>query len=296
MKKTISYLVPSYNHAKYLLILLESIKSDIQSLSVPAEVVIVDDGSTDNSAELIEIWVKKNKENIDINVYISPVNKGIPATFNNLVDMSSGDFLRFSGSDDILVQGSTQKLLEAFSHSPSLICTFGDATVIDGDGKTTHISSIAYHGGSIAKISNSITVANELINHWCLAGPSILIKKSHYENMRYDESLNIDDYDLFMSLLEIKNSVLFIDAIVCNYRVHGANTSKTHNIAKRIDNLSSFLGIIEKYMHRGLLRNALISVKYKTIAKIFYLKKNYLVASKYLIISYFFGFKNKLFK
>ncbi len=49
MSIAISYLIPSYNHAHYLPLLLESIRLDIDRLEVPAEVIIIDDGSSDDS-------------------------------------------------------------------------------------------------------------------------------------------------------------------------------------------------------------------------------------------------------
>lgn len=283
MTAIVSYLVPSYNHDKYILTLLDSIKLDIQNLSESAEVVIVDDGSTDTSAAIIEEWVKANKNDIAIAAIFLPKNVGIPAVFNKLVALSSGVFLRFAGSDDLLVQGSTRRMLESFAGRPDVFCSFGDAIVIDGDNNTIHESSIAYHGGSVDKLSSPGKLRKELIQNWCLAGPSFLIKKSHYETMKYDESLKIDDYDLYLSLLEKPGSIVFLNAIVCKYRIHDSNTSKTKNNKKRIENLDSFLKIINKYIDRGELKSELISVRYETIAKIHFLKKNYLSAAFSLV-------------
>ena len=293
-KKVISYLVPSYNHDKYVLALLESIKTDIQNLSESAEIVIVDDASKDASPVIIEEWVEANKNDIQIKFIILPKNEGIPAVFNKLVTLSNGIFLRFSGSDDLLLHGSTQKLLDTFSGRPNVFCAFGDAIVIDSNDNTIHTSSIAYHGGTAVRLANPERLKRELIQNWCLAGPSFLIRQSHYEVMRYDESLKIDDYDLYLSLLEKPGSVAFLNTAVCKYRIHDSNTSKTKNIQKRIENLSSFLKIIDRYIERGVLTNDLTPVKYKTIAKIKFLKNNYAISILYLIycgvskIQYFF--------
>ena len=239
-KISLSYLLPSYNHGIYILELLESIRLDMLHLSVPAELVIVDDGSKDNSEAVIRKWVKAHEKCIKIRCVFSPENKGIPAVFNKLVALSSGEFLRFSGSDDILVQGSTQKLLDVFSAKDSLACVFGDASVINHCGEIVNPSSIAFHGGSVSRLSDLKLLKAELIQNWCLAGPSFLIRKNHYEYMHYDESLKIDDYDLYLSLLESPESVEFLNFIVCRYRVHDSNTSKTRDVKKRIDNLDSF--------------------------------------------------------
>ena len=282
-RKIISYVVPSYNHEKYVLALLESIKLDIGDLCESAEIIIIDDGSRDTSPVIINQWVKANKDHIQITFIALSENEGIPAVFNKLVDLSNGIFLRFAGSDDLLVQGSTRKLLDSFLGRPSAFCSFGDAVVIDGNDRIIHTSSIEYHGGTRAKLSDVNTLKRELIQNWCLAGPSFLIRKSHYDVMKYDESLKIDDYDLYLSLLERPDAVVFLNTIVCRYRIHDSNTSKTKNNQKRIDNLQSFLKIIDRYIKKDTLTNDLIPVKYKTIAKINFLKCSYLVSIVYLI-------------
>lgn len=288
---SLSYLVPSYNHGKYILELLESIRLDMLHLSVPAELIIVDDGSKDNSETVIRQWIEENNYRIKIKCVFLPENKGIPAVFNKLITLSSGEFLRFSGSDDILVQGSTQKLLEVFTGRESLVCVFGDGNVIDHYGRMIDVSSIAFHGGNVARLADSKNLKTELIQNWCLAGPSFLIRKNHYDRMHYDESLKIDDYDLYLSLLENSEAVAFLNVIVCQYRIHDSNTSKTKDVKKRIDNMDSFLKIVDKYIDRGVLRNELISVKYKTMAKIRFLQKKYLSVVLYMSVYGVFKFR-----
>jgi hypothetical protein len=212
------------------------------------------------------------------------------------VTLSSGEFLRFSGSDDILVQGSTQKLLDVFFGRDHLACVFGDASVIDHHGQIINSSSIGFHGGSVARLTNSKTLKSELIQNWCLAGPSFLIRKNHYQCMRYDESLKIDDYDLYLSLLERAGAVTFLNFIVCRYRVHDSNTSKTRDVKKRIDNLDSFLKIVNKYIGREVLKDELILVKYKTMAKIKFLQKKYFSVVLYMTVYGISKFRHMLKK
>ena len=69
MSITVSYLVPSYNHERYVLAMLNSIKEDLLCLEGNAEIVIVDDASTDNSAALIKEWTNDSGKEISINFY-----------------------------------------------------------------------------------------------------------------------------------------------------------------------------------------------------------------------------------
>ena len=118
------------------------------------------------------------------------------------------------------------------------------------------------------------TLRRELILNWCIAGPSILVKRTHYLSMSYDESSPIDDFDFFLSLLETDDNIEVISQKVCLYRVHDFNTSKTKGVDKRLKNLNAFLDIIMKYEVKTDSLKELPVIRSKTQAKIFFFKKN----------------------
>lgn len=292
MPPLISYLLPSYNHASYLPCFLESLLSDLRILRLPAEVIIIDDGSRDNSAELIQNWFELNQNELKL-TFIFQENKGIAACLNKMIHLAEGEFLRFCASDDVIKEGSTRRLYEEFLRDPRLRCVFADAEVIDEAGNLLNKSSIAFHGGRVKHLLNPKLAPKELIQHWCLAGPCHLIKKSHYDLMRYDEFSKIDDYPLFLSLLTIPNSLLFVNEAVCLYRIHLTNTSKTKNKQQRLVNLRSFLDTIIKYQNNSKLVNYLPFVKFYTKAKIYFLHKQYFRSILALILSLFFKIKSE---
>lgn len=293
MRVMISYLIPSYNHEKYLPLLLENIGLDIECLEVPAEVIIIDDGSIDDSKLIIQTWAEANAGRFEI-IYLFQENKGLPAVLNKMIDRSRGQYLRLCASDDVITVGSTQMLYEQFKSRPNLLCVLADANIINESGDLIQQSSIAFHGGKIERLANPDFLVKELIQHWCVAGPTHLIKRSHYESMRYDESSTIDDYDLFLSLLEVPEAVIFVNEIVCSYRVHTTNTSKTNNVGRRIENIQFFLHIIERYINRHTLANYLPSVRYRSIAKIYFLQKKYIRCFFSMCMSLFFKVKSEL--
>ncbi|CDZ78812.1 Chondroitin polymerase [Legionella massiliensis] len=289
----ISYLIPSYNHAQFLPALLQNISLDIQSLTIAAEVIIIDDGSSDNSAALIKAWTEQEASKFKISCFYQK-NRGLTATLNQLISRAEGSYLRLCASDDIVLPGSSQRLYEQFLSNPQLVCVLADARVIDEQERVLDESSIAFHGGRVQSLLNPASLTKELIQHWCVAGPSHLIKKSHYERMLYNESSKIDDYDLFLSLLESPGKLTFINEKACLYRVHKTNTSKSKNRKKRIENIGSFLDIINKYLDRPILAKYLTSVKYLSKAKIYYLQRQYFRCLFSMGISMFFKIKSEL--
>lgn len=278
----IAYLIPVYNHENYVLELLDSIKKDISSISIDIakEIIIIDDGSTDNCNKVINNWCINNK-NLNIN-YKSRENKGLTITLNELIQSTDANYLRLCASDDILISGSSAILLNEIQSNVTLLAVCGDAIIINNDGKELFKSSIAYHGGNIEKLIDTKTSYDELILNWCIAGPSSLIKKEFYENMKYLENESIDDFYLYLKLIE-KNALKIIDNKLCYYRVHDTNTSKTTNNTKRIENLKSFLRIIKSFDSLKIKYKSILTVESLTIAKINFLEKKYLNCSYHLL-------------
>lgn len=293
MSIMISYLIPSYNHAAFLPILLDSLKADIEQLTILSEVIIVDDGSRDDSPEIIKNWINENQTHLNL-IYFIQDNRGLPAVLNWMIEKASGQYLRLCASDDVIMPGSTELLYQRLIARPEVLCVLGDAQVIDTGGQLIHASAFTYHGGRISRLLHQSTQVKELIQHWCVAGPCHLIKKKHYQKMHYNEKRCIDDYDLFLSLLSLDNAIDIIDETVCSYRIHDDNTSKVKSTAKRIRNLQDFLTIINQYLEKKKLSKLLLPIKYKTMAKIQFLNKKYFRCVRYLLKSFFLQLKDEL--
>jgi len=272
-KYKVGYLVPVYNHDEYILILLDSILEDAKKIKFDAEIVIIDDGSTDCSNLKILDWIENNNELIEIK-YTSRKNKGLTSTLNDLISCSVSEYLRLCASDDVLIPSSTNTMLEIFSKNKYLSAICGDAIVIDQHNKEIYTSSIEYHGGNIDKLIDKKKSYDELILHWCIAGPCCLIKREFYNNFNYKENETIDDYFLYLALIE-KEGLKIIKDKVSYYRIHSNNTSKTLDKTKKIINLKSFLKIINDFKSLEVTYSNLAAIKYLTKGKIAYLEKNY---------------------
>lgn len=274
----ISYVVPCYNHELFLKDCLDSIKDDI---FVESEIIIIDDGSKDRSVAIIKSWMA---EHANLNVkLIEQKNSGVCATLNKLFELAKGEFIRPVSSDDILILGSTKNLLEMIENSPNYLMCFGDSQVIDSSGEVIASSHIEYRKKSIEKYKTNVKQA--IIANWAVAGPSFLCKKEMLLSIgKYDESLLIEDWNMFLRLAA-KDKLIFFPGPVAKYRIHSDNTSITLNKDKRISNLSSqLLGghkNIEFYDggYKILLRAQLELLK----AKVAYLKKDFIATSYYLM-------------
>src|SRR5437762_2359536 len=91
---TLSVVVPNYNHAHYLPKCLAAILG--QSLP-PTEVIMIDDGSTDNS---LEVLGQLAREHPNLHVHRNERNRGVVWTANRGIDLAQGDYLFFTAADD----------------------------------------------------------------------------------------------------------------------------------------------------------------------------------------------------
>ena len=103
--KKVTIIVPIYNMEKYL---VDCLKSILNQSYRELEIILVDDGSTDNSKEIIEEYKKADAR--IISVYQK--NMGAPAARNFGIDMANGEYIMFFDSDDVLEKDGIQKLVE----------------------------------------------------------------------------------------------------------------------------------------------------------------------------------------
>lgn len=99
--------IPSYNQQDYLCDAIDSALAQ----TVPCEIIVVDDGSTDNSLEIARRYGNKIK-------VISQVNKGLASARNTIIMNMMGDFLLPLDADDVLLPNAVEKILDAIEKDP----------------------------------------------------------------------------------------------------------------------------------------------------------------------------------
>ena len=109
---TFSIVLPVYNREKLILQSLDCIK---QQTYRPIQLIIVDDGSTDNTKEVVEQWAKKNEEENQLVVhYKHQRNAGPSAARNEGIDAVEGKYVQFFDSDDFMHPNRLAVLAETF--------------------------------------------------------------------------------------------------------------------------------------------------------------------------------------
>lgn len=268
----ISYVVPSFNHAKYVVDCLESIKADIYC---DYEIIIIDDGSTDNSVEVIEDWIAKN-QNLKIQ-FIKQNNRGVCSTLNRLISLAQGEYIRPVASDDLINNQGTKILVNALEENQNILVAFGDCQTINAVGETLSESHIEYLGKNKDFYAKDLKKA--IISQWAISGPALVYRKGFEKEIgSYDESLLIEDWNMYLRLAGM-GKLIFVDSVVAKYRIHDTNTSITVQKDKKIRNLESqYKGGAQNLKffnnkYQNLLRAELFLIQ----AKIFFLKRKYVL-------------------
>lgn len=226
MDELVSVLIPLYNHEKYIDECLNSIKNQTYH---NLELIIINDGSSDNSEKIVKQWIENNP-NLNIK-YISQENQGITKTLNKMIGLSKGEYITLCASDDVLTEQSIEKRVEFLKLNPMIEACIGDANVIGTNSEFVNESAmISLYRANYKRLADNIV--NELILNWSIVGPTFLAKKSLYENVgMYDENLLVEDREFYLRLLA-NNLLGFIPKIVAKYRVHTSNISRKSKTAK----------------------------------------------------------------
>jgi glycosyltransferase involved in cell wall biosynthesis len=215
----VSFIAVSYNHSKFLIETLNSIKN--QSFVIDFEIIITDDASKDNSVELIQDWVAQNKNKIKIQTLFNSENIGLCKTLNCAIGLANGHWIKPIACDDILELNYLDSVISVVNsyNTIGLVCT--DMSHIKSDGTMIRESNWEYNQ---TEISNEIVNDfNNLLKGQYLNAPTLLYKKEIWEQLGgYDETLIFEDWDFLLRAKKRTKFVVIKESLVC-YRMHDNN-------------------------------------------------------------------------
>ena len=132
----ISAIIPAYNSADFIADAVASMRAQTHPVD---EIIIVDDGSRDNTREVIRTLG-------DDIVLIQQANAGPSAARNAGIDRARGAFIAFLDADDQWTPEKTASQLEVFARHPDMALVAADMAEVDADGRTTVASMLDHHG------------------------------------------------------------------------------------------------------------------------------------------------------
>lgn len=202
----VSVIIPTYNRAGYLREALDSVFA--QTLP-PWEVIVIDDGSTDDTLQVV------NNAPGPVRFY-QQAHQGVAAARNLGLRYAAGDLIAWLDSDDLWEQNFLATVVPVLAHDGGPHGTYTGVTMIDAQGSTLQTSVHVESAGDLYAA---------LVRDCFLATPSIVAKKACYDQVGgFDPQFRIsEDYDMWLRLAG-RFRILGIPKPLVRIRVHATNT------------------------------------------------------------------------
>ncbi len=199
----ISIIIPVYNGAKTLETTLKSIENQTWRYF---EVIIVNDGSRDNTSAVFENFTQNN--NLENNYYfINQENKGAPSARNKGWQKSKGDFLFFCDADSILKPDILEKMIKT----------------LESNKEASYAYSSFYWGSKLFKLW---PFDAEKLKKMPYIHTMSLIRRSDFPTTGWDENIKkLQDWDLWLTMLEQGKTGIFIDEVLFKVQPVGSISS-----------------------------------------------------------------------
>lgn len=211
----------TYNGETYIREQVESILS--QTLPVN-EIVVCDDGSTDNTLSIIESLRKGT--NADIRIHRNETNLGVCANFQKAVNLCKGDIIFLSDQDDVWHNDKVEIIVNYFNHNRQKQVVFTDGQLIDGSGKAIFNGTLwkcfGVNDKCLKQIENGLGMEIFAFENRA-TGATMAIRRG-FEYTSSFSKFCIDDilHDGALAMLAlIDNRLGHIDKCLIDYRIHG---------------------------------------------------------------------------
>jgi glycosyltransferase involved in cell wall biosynthesis len=241
--KKVSVVMPAYNQAEYI---REAINSVLRQSYEYLELIIVDDGSTDETAEVVRSFGDRRI------IFIQQENCGLSGARNRGIVAATGEYLAFLDSDDKYARQKLETQVRFLEEHKEVGIVAGGWRVIDADGRVR-----AY----MRPWQNKEMQIND-INTWLRSCPmtphSLLLRKDWIEKVGgFDERFRrLEDWDLYLRLKDIGCVFGYLEDIVCDYRLHGENMTRN-----AVEQARTMIKVLDKYFSNENIANTILEKK-----------------------------------
>ena len=232
----VSIVAPCYNAEKYL---EEAIQSIFGQEYPNFEVIVVDDGSTDNSVALL----KQLQKTYDFQLYTQP-NQGVSAALNHGLRYAKGEYVSTPDLDDIMLPQSLRIRVDYLNPRPNVGCVGALIIYMDSDGKT-----IKQQQRDQIRTYNFDQILSQAV---VIGAPVALYRMSAMRSAGfYAPHLRVQDFQMTLRIARLGYEVHELPVCVTRYRRHPNNLSRKYKVLLQAD-----LEAIEPYLSHPAYQSA----------------------------------------
>ena len=215
----ISVCTAVYNGERYLAQAVESILA--QSFG-DFEYILIDDGSTDGSLEILRGFEKRDRR---VRL-VSRENKGLTKSLNEAIRLSRGEFIARMDGDDVARPNRFELQHRFLREHPDIVCCGGAHELIDGKGRLLTTLALPTSDEEIQQ--------KLLAGHTAICHPCAMFRKSAAEQVSgYDEQFRVaQDLDMWLRLGEV-GKLANLPEVLLQFRMHESSVSETSRQRQR---------------------------------------------------------------
>lgn len=237
-----SVVIPLYNHARYI---QAAIASVISQGEIVREIIIVDDGSTDNSAGVVKIIAKAE----DRIVFWSQPNQGAHAALNSAISRATGEFVAILNSDDQFIEGRLVVLAKVFDRKKNIEFISTGIRFINGNGNPVandwYVQALNFYQAT-DDLSASLVNGNFVMTTSNFAMRRKLVERvGLFAPLRYAH-----DLDFLLRISMRGEGFHCLKKTLLVYRLHDSNTIKENHKFVRFE----WAMVVAHFLHRILAR------------------------------------------
>ncbi len=278
----VSVIIPCYNAGRWI---AAAIESCIRQTCKDFEIILVDDGSTDSSYQIIEAYGKQYPDIIRIT---RQENRGVAHARNKGMELSQSDFLLFLDADDYLSESCLQVLIQAFREGVDAV--YGDVSMIDqATGRETFRNQAPISKDGVISLMHRAPITS-----------GVMFRREAIINLPWDASLECaEEFAYFVEAVIQGVNFFHIPSLIAHIRIYDSPDRRTTatnprlcivlaNLFLRFERLleekNSYLPDRKIFMSLAFLNYALLLKRYhpeeKESADILYKKANQSLARK----------------
>jgi hypothetical protein len=201
----VSVVTANYEHAEHVAVALESVE---RGRYRDFELVVVDDGSSDGSEEVVRAWMDDHPDTQGL-LLRHPANRGLPATRNTAIEHARGRYLLMLDADNELFPNCLERLVEALDSDPGAAFAYGILQKFDDSGPKGLLGVPGWDPARL-RVTNYIDAL------------ALIRREALEEAGGFDTDVNLfgwEDYDLWCGIAERGGYPVHVKEIVARYRV-----------------------------------------------------------------------------
>lgn len=230
----VSVVIAAYNMANYLPLSLDSaLAQDYPDF----EVIVLDDGSTDNTRDVVASYGDRVR-------YHWQPNQGVAVAYSNLLLLAAGDYIHHLDADDILLPGALKRLAAILDDHAEVGLAYGMAPIIDATGRV-YSRRKAPRAFERLGVIHPGAAFKELLRGCHITTSTVMLRKSVLETVApfQPQAVPGEDWDMWMRVAA-EYALAYTTEPIAQYRIHDASITAGYTVEKVLASHQFTLGRI----------------------------------------------------